>query len=62
MKLEDLVLGMEVICSDGLGRVEEVKNDFPFEWVRVKTYINNRSCCWAPHNVTYKGEQIKGKF
>jgi len=44
------ILGQEAICPDGLGRVA----DFGYgttEWIRVDTYIDNRSCHWAAHNV-----------
>ncbi len=44
------VIGQEAICPDGLGRVVAFSR-VPNEWVRVDTYINNRGCKWAPHNV-----------
>lgn len=49
--IQSLIIGEEVVCTDGLGRVEAVRDDFPFQWVQVKTYIKNRSCKWSPLNV-----------
>ena len=62
MNISTIIIGQEVICPDGVGRVEEILNDFPHEWVKVQTYIKNRSCCWAPHNVTINGIKCHGKF
>lgn len=45
------VIGQEALCPDGLGRVVEYNAEFPFAFIRVDTYVNNRSCKWAPHNV-----------
>ena len=45
------VFGQEAVCPDGLGRVTAFKDEFPHQWIRVSTYINNRECEWAPHNV-----------
>lgn len=45
------ILGQEAVCPDGLGRVVEISEAFPHEFIRVDTYVNNRSCEWAPHNV-----------
>lgn len=43
--------GQEVICPDGIGRVVEVRDRFPQQWVKVSTYVNDRQCEWAPGNV-----------
>lgn len=45
------VIGQEAVCPDGLGRVIAFKDNFPEQWVQVDTYVQNRSCKWAPHNV-----------
>lgn len=45
------VIGQEAVCPDGLGRVVAFKDDFPHQWVKVDTYVNNRGCQWAPRNV-----------
>jgi hypothetical protein len=47
-----IILGQEAICPDGLGRVVGFKDKFPIQWIKVDTYVNNRGCEWAPHNVT----------
>lgn len=47
---ESIVIGQEAICSDGLGRVVE-KSITKGEWIRISTYVKDRQCCWAPHNV-----------
>ena len=46
------IIGQEVICPDGLGRVIDFDCTFPFEFIQVATYSNNRECKWAPSNVT----------
>lgn len=48
---EHPVIGQECLCPDGLGRVVAWCDNFPNQWVRVDTYIKNRGCKWAPHNV-----------
>jgi hypothetical protein len=45
------ILGQEAICSDGLGRVVAFKDAFPDRWIQVSTYVHDRQCKWAPHNV-----------
>lgn len=45
------ILGQEAICPDGLGRVVEFRDEFPHQWIRVSSYINDRKCQWAPTNV-----------
>ena len=45
------IIGQEAVCPDGLGRVTAFKDDFPFQWIQVATYANNRDCQWAPGNV-----------
>ena len=51
MSFEPPVIGQETICPDGLGRVADYKDDFPHQWIRVDTYVDNRSCQWDVHNV-----------
>lgn len=56
------VIGQEAVCPDGLGRVVAFEDKFPFQWIQVDTYVNNRSCQWAPDNVklvciNYEGDQ-----
>lgn len=46
-----IIIGQEAICPDGLGRVIAYKDAFPEQWVQVSTYVNDRQCKWAPHNV-----------
>lgn len=45
------VIGQEAICPDGLGRVSAFKDEFPDQWIQVRTYIEDRGCRWAIHNV-----------
>jgi len=45
------IIGQEAVCPDGLGRVTAFCDDFPNQWIAVGTYVNNRECQWAPHNV-----------
>ena len=45
------IIGQEAICPDGLGRVIGYADDFPKQWIQVSTYVNDRACQWAPHNV-----------
>jgi hypothetical protein len=45
------IIGQEAICPDGLGRVSAFEDRFPHEYIKVDTYVNNRGCEWAPHNV-----------
>jgi hypothetical protein len=45
------IIGQEAVCPDGLGRVTAFKDEFPHQWIRVSTYIANRECEWAWHNV-----------
>jgi len=49
--LSKLVIGQEVICSDGLGRVSKITDSFPYQHVKVKTYIGNRGCNWDACNI-----------
>jgi hypothetical protein len=51
IRLEHIEIGQEAICPDGLGRVIAVLDNFPHQWVQVSTYVNDRQCKWAPHNV-----------
>lgn len=45
------VIGQEAICPDGLGRVVDYLDQFPFQWIQVETYVNNRGCKWDPNNI-----------
>jgi|15BtaG_2_1085339.scaffolds.fasta_scaffold01022_1 hypothetical protein len=45
------IIGQEAICPDGLGRVEAFKGNSKSGWIKVKTYLKNRGCEWAWHNV-----------
>ena len=46
------ILGQEVICPDGFGRVVDFSDKFPGKWIQVETYVNNRGCKWDPKNVS----------
>ena len=48
---EHPIIGQEIVCPDGLGRVVDYEDRFPNCWIKVETYINNRGCRWAPENV-----------
>ena len=50
--MKKIILGQEVICPDGLGRVSEFSSKPSHTYIRVDTYVANRGCKWAPHNVT----------
>jgi hypothetical protein len=45
---QNIILGQEAICPDGLGRVINTDD----KWIQVQTYVNDRSCKWDPKNVT----------
>lgn len=45
------IIGQEAVCPDGLGRVIGFLDAFPHQWIQVQTYVNDRSCKWAPQNV-----------
>ena len=62
MNISNLIIGQEVQCGDGIGRVVEVNNAFPFEWVKVNTFINNRGCKWSPHSIKVNGKPCHGKY
>ena len=52
MNKQEIILGQEAICPDGLGRVcnfKEKRNGV--EWIQVETYFKDRSCCWDVKNV-----------
>lgn len=61
--MDDIIIGQEAICPDGLGRVVgfELKRQIPshthtspsnmYRWIKIDTYVDNRGCHWAPHNV-----------
>ena len=45
------IIGQEAVCPDGMGRVVAFEDNFPNQWIQVKTYVNDRSCKWSPNNV-----------
>ncbi len=48
------IIGQECICPDGVGRVKHFNlnaNKCVGNYICVSTYMNNRDCEWAPHNV-----------
>ncbi len=49
--MNNIILGQEAICPDGLGRVIDYENKFPNIWIQVKTHVNDRSCKWDADNV-----------
>jgi len=49
--MEKIIIGQEAICPDGLGRVEAFDLTKLNNWIKVKTYINNRGCKWDVDNV-----------
>ncbi len=51
IRIEHIIIGQECVCPDGLGRVVEVRNDFPHTGIKVDTYVNNRGCFWSTDNV-----------
>ncbi len=51
-EFEHPLIGQEAVCPDGLGRVNSFLDNFPHQWIKIDTYIRNRGCNWAPHNVT----------
>ena len=65
MEFNHPVIGEEVETPDGLGRVVEYRDSFPFQWIQVDTYVRNRGCKWDPCNVKKDGtpyRKIKGKL
>lgn len=48
---QQIIIGQEAICPDGLGRVVGYNVDFPYTWIKVSTYINDRCCEWDVDNV-----------
>lgn len=51
MNFKHPIIGQEAVCPDGLGRVSAFRDEFPYQWIAVETYFNNRGCQWAPENV-----------
>jgi hypothetical protein len=52
--VETPIIGQEVICPDGLGRIREVVSGAANSYqIRVDTYVNNMACKWASTNVEY---------
>ena len=45
------IIGQEAVCPDGLGRVTHFADKSVDKWICVETYVDDRSCYWAPHNV-----------
>ncbi len=57
------IIGQEAICPDGMGRVIAFNDDFPEQWIQIQTYVSDRSCKWAPHNVEYvRFERFPSQF
>jgi len=52
-EFEHPIIGQEAICPDGLGRVIKFLDKFPEQWIQVSTYVDDRQCKWAPHNVKF---------
>ena len=50
-KLTKIIIGQEVVCPDGLGRVMAFSDEMPNRWIQITTYINDRQCKWDFHNV-----------
>lgn len=50
-KVPKLVIGQEAICPDGLGRIVDFCLSIPNQFIQVETYVHDRSCKWAVHNV-----------
>lgn len=55
MKIENvkfLIVGQEVICPDGFGRINKiVNNSVADRYIKVNTYENNRGCHWDISNI-----------
>ena len=52
--IKQIIIGQEVICPDGLGRVSEILNGIcNIRSIRVETYIKNRSCKWDECNISF---------
>ena len=48
----DIIIGQEVICPKGLGRVRAFERDrLGIRWVQVDTYVDNLSCKWDYCNI-----------
>jgi hypothetical protein len=47
--MKKFILGQEVLCPDGIGRIEDI--DPNGYYVRIQTYFKNRSCNWDIKNV-----------
>lgn len=50
-EFEHPIIGQEAICPDGLGRVIAYYDKFPSQWIKIKTYVDNKDSEWAPTNV-----------
>ena len=52
---KQIIKGQEAICPDGLGRVSDFSTGTGAlgvgSFIKVDTYVDNRGCEWAPHNV-----------
>ncbi len=51
LEYDEPIIGQEAVCPNGLGRVIDFKLGHVNSFIRVRTYVDNRSCEWAPHNV-----------
>ena len=51
MKIEDVVIGQEVICDDGIGRVKAV--DKFYGLIQIDTDFNNKSSYWDFDDVKF---------
>jgi len=45
------IIGQEVICPDGLGRVIAFDITSADRYIQVSTYVKDRQCRWSPDNV-----------
>lgn len=50
--MQEIIIGQEAICPDGLGRVVSYSTFADkINRIKVSTYINDRSCEWNANNV-----------
>lgn len=45
------VIGQEAVVAYGLGRVTGYRDEFPFQHIKVQTYIDKIEREYSPHNV-----------
>ena len=48
-KFENIIIGQEAICPDGLGKITIFNKKE--NWVQVETYYHNKSSKWSPDNI-----------